>query len=394
MTFTTFFFSQETLTQKAIETESVSVTESNQSRPVEHSNHEINDFTEFAYKNDELVAVSQDKINCKVSEERVGKRVQTRGLRPNYASVAWNETRQDSCNEKEELFDQCAKVKSEIPGIDNEERFEEKLEEETDASDSSDPDFQVTDTEIKGFSDNEISSSELKEFVHKKSKKRKNQGRKRKSENNAESGFSKTKKPREKKNKKEKKTRFEKVESKPWIHIKLEDHSEKYRMECVGSFERKNRNSNVVEELYTCLLCGRFKSTAKEIFEEHIEKHVNQVLECSQCSYVGRSEIEVMRHKMSHGHMNKGQEYMCDICGVVLYSWDSRLSHMGKVHNDPRFKCRFCGNKFITRLKRQQHIRSVHADVSQYCNICKAGKSYFSEIYMYWKQIKGLQHLQ
>lgn len=159
---------------------------------------------------------------------------------------------------------------------------------------------------------------------------------------------------------------------KPWMHIKLEDHQEKYRMEIVGSFERKNRNSNLTEELYTCMLCGRFKSTARDIFEEHIEKHVNMVLECDQCKYVGRSEVELKRHKVSSGHMRTGQEYMCDICGMVLYTWDSRLSHMGKEHNDPQFKCKFCEEKFVTRLKRQQHSRKAHAEVAQYCNSCKA----------------------
>ncbi|KAL4238808.1 hypothetical protein ACF0H5_003515 [Mactra antiquata] len=243
-----------------------------------------------------------------------------------------------------------------------------------------DPDFKADEFEcpIETISvsetDNRFISDDSKDSSIKDSKGddgynevRKSEAKKSKPKKNDELESSEVKKP-----KKKSKTPVKK----PWISIKLEDHPEKYRIESVGSFERRNRGSNIVEELYFCLKCGHFKSIDKNAFEKHIEQHVNGVLECNMCDYVGRTEAYVWSHKKLHGHMGDvptkwGKKHVCDKCGVVTYTKDARLAHMGREHGELLVTCKYCGGKFATRQKRLNHARAEHEDLCQYCNICR-----------------------
>ncbi|XP_053399582.1 zinc finger protein 37-like [Mercenaria mercenaria] len=390
------------------------------------SDTEIEDIMNYANGEKKLVKLTEEQTESSVvlEKRRKSSRVQSRGYRPDYANLDWKEesgSDTETVDSKPDwtkvVIKQTNKRKKQKTSADlNEEdsgKFIDNMwsvwgessntkrqRKKTKKSKEEDPDFVVSDDDIK---DVDISDGEKEVDVEMKveqemeienlSEIEKKKVIKERKKNNSDSSINKKYKRKrikkekldeerreldtlEKKSKAKKKIKKEKTNitesvKKPWVHIKLEEHQEKYRMEIVGSFERKNRNINLTEELYTCLMCGRFKSTAKEIFEEHIEKHVNKVLECDRCTFVGRSEIELMKHKISSGHMPKGHQYMCDICGMVLYTWDSRLSHMGKEHDDPQFKCKFCEMKFVTRLKRQQHTRTIHVDAAQFCNSCK-----------------------
>lgn len=380
------------------------------------SDKEINEIINFAKNDLKLIKLAEleSENSKKDRKRRKSTRVRSRGYRPNYAHMDWKE-QSDNDSDSLENFENAMLNKSKhgnnkktIEESNKSEHIESRNKHKIGSdngkkvkkSTAVDSDFVVSDVVIQDVDvsdicnyaadDNEMaekanSDKGVQALPKGKTMSVPKNRRKRKQKINCERvgvseaieslGISVKIPKQEKKVKREKCNEAENIK-KPWVKIKLEDYQEKYRIEIVGSFERKNRNSNLTEELYTCLLCGRFKSTAKDIFEEHIEKHVNMVLECDHCSYVGRSEVELVRHKVGSGHMPKGQEYMCDICGMVLYTWDARLSHMGKAHNDPKFKCKFCDEKFVTRSKRKQHTRLVHIDLAQYCKSCKAGKKH------------------
>lgn len=166
----------------------------------------------------------------------------------------------------------------------------------------------------------------------------------------------------------------------PWIHIKLEDHPDKYTIENVESFERRNRGAEVFECMYSCLICKQFKSVGKEVFEEHLEFHVNKVYECSKCQYIGFSHSDMYRHKGMCCKVKKGREYVCHLCGAKLISKGDKVDHMGMVHNIPELPCRWCKEMFTTRNFRKKHYRAVHTEQCQYCDSCKTGLSKLSRV--------------
>lgn len=155
-----------------------------------------------------------------------------------------------------------------------------------------------------------------------------------------------------------------------WIKIKLEDHGDKYRLETFESFAQKDRKNNVCEELFCCLVCKQFKCASKDNIEEHIEKHVNKALECDVCDYVAFSDRDLNLHKYDSGHTHK-KKFVCDMCGVILYSPNARKLHMGTIHNLAQFCCKFCSETFQSQKIRDQHMRSEHEEKSQFCPTCK-----------------------
>ena len=164
-----------------------------------------------------------------------------------------------------------------------------------------------------------------------------------------------------------------------WIHIKLENHPDKYTIEKVESFERRNRGSDVFECMYSCQICKQFKSVGKEVFEEHIEFHVNKVYECKKCGYVGFSQSDMYKHKGSCCKEKKGRMYVCHLCGAELISRADKVDHMGTKHNIPELPCRWCKQLFTTRNLRKKHYRADHIELCQYCDSCKTGLSKLSK---------------
>ncbi|KAL4238809.1 hypothetical protein ACF0H5_003516 [Mactra antiquata] len=320
------------------------------------SENETNGSSESMFENDDeydnISRMAEQKVdmvavpctNSETGDKRFSTRLRSKGVRPNYVSLAkWDsddsdlEVSGEKINQNEDdMALNCSNEDIEDEGSQTAlnqnnskvKKGKRKLDE--------DPDFDLNkfDCKTETKSESETDEDDLnkeKVYVKKKAKK--------------------------------------KV---PWRSIKLEDYSEKYRIESVSSFERKNRGSNIVEELYSCLHCGKFKSIDRATFEKHIESHVNGVLECKQCDFIGASERELMSHRLSHGHeTKKRKKLVCDLCGVVLLSRTSWQVHMGKEHDNPQFGCPYCEVKLATYSGRQLHVRTVHEDLTQYCNICK-----------------------
>ena len=156
----------------------------------------------------------------------------------------------------------------------------------------------------------------------------------------------------------------------PWIKIQLFEHEDKYQVESMKSFARMNRSNDAIETLFSCLVCNQFKCASRDIFENHIEKHVNKVLDCEACKYVGNSEQDIREHKWTCCKRPK-RESVCPLCGHWTASSESRRHHLGKVHGVPCWKCIFCADMFKTRDERKDHMRTVHEDACQYCESCK-----------------------
>lgn len=184
--------------------------------------------------------------------------------------------------------------------------------------------------------------------------------------------------PKEPKLKKPKVTKKEVEEKvpKPWISVKLEDHPDKYTIERVESFERKNRGTGVFEDMYSCCICGQFKTVGKEVFEDHLEQHVNKVFECSKCNYISFSNSDILKHKQACMESKReGKEYVCHLCGYKLISKGEKVTHMGTAHNIAELPCKYCNELFTTKHLRKKHYRVAHTVESQFCPSCNEGLS-------------------
>ncbi|XP_060570569.1 uncharacterized protein LOC132728887 [Ruditapes philippinarum] len=343
------------------------------------SDTEIENIMNYLKADKKMIKITEDATstedNAELGNRRRSSRVQSRGYRPNYASLDWiNDHEKNSDDNVSEIvvtkedkhihgrrqhtspadttvteddkFKNDFKTKRKVKDPDffpDEIECLENLDEIDDSSETDDEESYTLENE--GDSLTECKNKDMRKRKRKFGKSVGNNCKKRK---------------------------------KSWVHIKLDEHQDKYSKEIVKSFARKDRNVDVTEELFKCLICGNFKSTARDLFEEHIEKHVNKVLECDKCSYVGNSEFVLLKHKFSVGHASGNKQFICDICGIVLYTSDARLSHMGKKHGDPQFKCSYCDEKFATNSRRKKHHRTVHTDLVKYCFICESDYSHLS----------------
>mgnify|MGYP002280494547 FL=1 len=227
------------------------------------------------------------------------------------------------------------------------------------------------DSDTDGTVDLDISNIKRK-GKRKKKEKSENESPKRQKK---EKSRSEPKEPKPKKPKPAKKI-VEEAPPKPWINVKLDDHADKYVIERVESFERKNRGTVVFEDMYSCLICGQFKTIGKEIFEDHIEQHVNKVFECSKCNYISFSNADILKHKQQClDEKKEGREYMCHLCGCKLFSKGEKVSHMGGAHHIAELPCKYCDELFTTKHLRKKHYRTVHTEECQFCPSCNEGLS-------------------
>ncbi|XP_060570570.1 zinc finger protein 37-like [Ruditapes philippinarum] len=352
------------------------------------SDTEIEDIMNYLKADKKLIKITEDSTsteeNAELGNRRRSSRVQSRGYRPNYASLDWIDDHEKNSDdyvseivvtmEDKQIHGRRKHTSPADTAVTEDDKFRNDFKtKRNDKRKVKDPDFFPDEIECFENLDESDDSSETDDMDDEESYMLDNEG-----DDLTESKTS-NKDMRKRKRKIGKSAGNNcKKRKKSWVHIKLEEHQDKYSKEIVKSFARKDRNVDVTEELFKCLICGNFKSTARDLFEEHIEKHVNKVLECDKCSYVGYSEFVLLKHKFSVGHASGKKQFICDICGIVLYTSVARLTHMGKEHGDPQFKCSYCDEKFATNNRRRKHYRTVHTDLVKYCFNCETDYRHLS----------------
>jgi len=168
----------------------------------------------------------------------------------------------------------------------------------------------------------------------------------------------------------------ENIPKQKWVHIKLEDHADKFKVEKIDSVERKHRGTEAFEVSFCCLVCNKYKAVGKDVFEHHLECHINKEYECEACGFVGCSTTEMINHRRTQCQ-SALKEFICDVCGESVPT-RYRQEHMGTRHDIAKFICRYCPEEFTTGWARKRHHRQVHPDLAQFCTICKRGFSNIS----------------
>ncbi|XP_053399540.1 zinc finger protein 37-like isoform X2 [Mercenaria mercenaria] len=306
-------------------------------------------------------------------------RIKKKGYRPNYAALEWKE---DSDVENEGSGGITHDRNEDQSMVEDEEETERK----SDATD--DPDFNIAgeagdeDSEVDSSEDDTIDNDAAEndveisdDTISKENKHRLAATSKQTNECPSEGELEpKRKRLRRPNRKKQEKAEVKQNKTKkPWIKIHLADHDDKYKIETVESFERKNRKIDASENLYSCLVCQHFKCSSKDAIEDHLEKHVNKALECENCQYISYCCTDIREHRRKCSQTVKAV-FVCDICGYCVSSSDSKKNHMGKVHDVAEWKCRYCPDLFRTRNERLDHMRHEHPESCQYCDSCRQSK--------------------
>lgn len=360
---------------------------------------------EFMQK-DKTIKVKEDNSS---GDKRRSLRMRQKGFRINYAAVEWDD---GSSTEDDNLDVSQHKVKndsekSEDSETDSAVGLESKVAESTDlaeqktekvkhksqrkqrkshASDD-DLDFKLTEEETNADRFESSQNPESSNARDKETEKVKHKGQRKKRKSDAsdedpdfkltdeescgerpEGTASKAEHSRGNKCKKKTKHAHESArEKKPWIKIKLEDHPDKFEKERMESFQQQHRNSDVNEEMYSCLVCKQFKCASRDAFESHIELHVNRYLECDKCQYSSFNR----RDLSSHLYECYGKpSHICDLCGELSRSKSALRNHLGRVHDIPRWKCNYCKEMFVTQSRQRSHVKEVHPEHYRFCPFC------------------------
>ncbi|XP_053399471.1 zinc finger protein 69 homolog [Mercenaria mercenaria] len=159
------------------------------------------------------------------------------------------------------------------------------------------------------------------------------------------------------------------------IHVKLEDHQDKYRIEALDSIARKDRGKSDFERcvmVYACTLCNNFTSESIEGIESHLENHLNGELNCKDCDFFSSSVGEVLLHR---AQMHKKDCRVCPECGIKV-GYGRLKTHFGLVHDNPQYVCVYCQEnegmiiKYATCNLLRRHLKESHSEVCIMCKRC------------------------
>ena len=162
------------------------------------------------------------------------------------------------------------------------------------------------------------------------------------------------------------------------IIVDLGEHTNKFDMKTITSFEQKNRRrvqaSEKSSQLYSCKICNKFQSKTAEIIRCHIEKHINGELKCRWCGMEFSRVTDKIVHQQDIHHETRKPEKkptkICEFCGHKAYNCTDLKTHLFIKHGTPSFGCRLCDEILSTTDQLSTHLKQTHpADVIS-CEKC------------------------
>ncbi|WAR19078.1 ZN283-like protein [Mya arenaria] len=169
-------------------------------------------------------------------------------------------------------------------------------------------------------------------------------------------------------------------ETNKWITVDLDNQKGNFEMVECSSTAQKDRNTDVIEVLYSCLICKALKTDNRAEFQNHVENHVNGILKCTQCGCECRDPVALLKHERTvHNFYGQNKVKVCEVCGVGCMDNKSYRSHMAREHLQAAWTCQYCNEKFISLKQQRHHQREKHADkftICQKCNRYLLGKGY------------------
>ena len=136
--------------------------------------------------------------------------------------------------------------------------------------------------------------------------------------------------------------------------------------------------SHINDDHFKCRSCNHISNT-KEDLDVHIQlihkdtkidialKDQN-ALQCDQCAYKCRLNIQLKKHRNSvHGN-NKpipqsDEPFPCNFCDFVFEHFYLLQEHMKDHHTQPQFTCRYCEFTTIDNNLLEDHLVNSHEDI-------------------------------
>ncbi|XP_052762553.1 zinc finger protein 37-like [Mya arenaria] len=160
-------------------------------------------------------------------------------------------------------------------------------------------------------------------------------------------------------------------ETNKWITVDLDNEKDNFEMVECNSTAQKDRNTNVIEMLYSCLICKALQTDNRTEFQNHVENHVNGVLKCAQCGCECRDPRTLLKHERTvHNIYGQNQVNVCEVCGVGFMANKSYKRHMSREHLQAAWNCQYCSEKFMSLNLQHLHQREKHTDKFDICQMC------------------------
>ncbi|XP_054288677.1 zinc finger protein 271-like isoform X2 [Macrosteles quadrilineatus] len=140
------------------------------------------------------------------------------------------------------------------------------------------------------------------------------------------------------------------------------------------------KDHSVDVDLYSCNVCGDYKTTTRRKLECHKKIHSDErPYKCKVCDKGFKQPTQLINHVSSvhnkHQSKNSGSKwYMSQKCEICLKTYaDSKClkKHMQAVHSKLKpYKCQICGHMSARKAMLQVHIRQHTGEKPFACTIC------------------------
>ena len=133
--------------------------------------------------------------------------------------------------------------------------------------------------------------------------------------------------------------------------------------------EHCSDKTDVIQQMKseTCTRCAEcnFVGTPTEL-KSHNSKHDNHTFKCRICEQVFQDVESLNNHIRAKGfpnHTNSPEPFPCEICGLVMATFDLLKKHMTTFHSPSIEACRYCDHRAVSKDDLQEHLIENHEDI-------------------------------
>ncbi|XP_067206829.1 zinc finger protein 626-like [Linepithema humile] len=119
------------------------------------------------------------------------------------------------------------------------------------------------------------------------------------------------------------------------------------------------RTAHGVHRPFKCVTCWK-DYPQQFMLNAHVKKsHTPKTTPCTDCNFMGVSEVDVERHKKRH---HQAPKFMCEICNEICIDKDTLIAH-ATTHNLIQYESNACGSTLNDEFSLKEHNRLPHLDL-------------------------------
>ena len=114
----------------------------------------------------------------------------------------------------------------------------------------------------------------------------------------------------------------------------------------------------------TCSKCSKcnYVGTQTELRNHMSTKHENEFFKCTRCEQVYK-DTESLNNHIRSTHEISAEPFPCNICGLVLATFDLLQNHMISFHTPTIGVCKYCEHRTNSEEDLKEHMLEDHEDI-------------------------------